>query len=207
MKRNIILALISLFIFIFASIYITFPLIFHMTNFVNGELVIAWIMNWNIHAITQLILTLPAGRQVFFDGNIFYPYHNTLAYSDLHLVSSIISIPFFLIFRQPMLPSNITFITSLILLGFFTHLLTIFITKNFFASVMSGILIIFSPVLLDKRYHLQILAIEWIPLSILFFLQYVKLKKYKYFMFSLLFFIIQTYNSFMAGYFILFSYS
>lgn len=170
-----------------------------MTNYVSGEFVVAWIMNWNIHAITSLIWP-------FFDANIFYPYHNTLAYSDLLLSSSILAMPFFMLFHEPELPSNITFLSSLILLGFFSYLLVFYITKNFLASILSGLLIIFSPVVLDKRYHLQILAIEWVPLTILFFIRFIYSKKYKFLIFSLLCFIIQTYNSFMPGYFLIISY-
>ncbi len=205
--KNLYFGLIAFVLFAFASIYITFPLIFHMTNYVTGELVVSWIMNWNIHAIMHGVWAQPGAWQAFFDANIFYPYHNTLAYSDLLLSSSIFALPLFIFVHEPELPSNITFISSLILLGFFTYILVFYLTKNFFASLLSGLLIIFSPVTLDKRFHLQILAIEWVPLALLFFLHFLKTKRYKFLILSLFFFVVQTYNSFMAGYFLVFSYT
>lgn len=198
MKKRILLAILSFFLFFVATIYITFPLIFHLKDFANGEYVIAWILNWNIHSI------LSGNILHIFQANIYYPFHNSLAFSVFLFPSSVISLIPFLFLHEPMVPSNITFFSSLIFLGFFTYILTYYITGNFFASLLSGFLIIFSPATLDKRVHLQILSIEWIPLSVLFFLHFCKTGKFQFFLLCLLFFVIQTYNDFMAGYFLVF---
>lgn len=192
----------ALIIFSVASVYITFPLIFHLGNIATGlgdELVIAWIQNWVIHGLTINPFAL-------FDANIYYPYHNSLAFSDLFLTSSILSLIPLKIIGEPIVVVNFTLISSLTLLGFFTWFLIYYLTKDFLLSILGGMLIIFSPATLDKIVHLQILAIQWVPLSILFFIIFTKSTKTRYLILSLIFFILQTYNSFLPGYFILFSY-
>lgn len=182
--------------------YITYPLIFHLGNYAVGlgdELVIAWIQNWVIHSLTTNPFSI-------FEANLYFPYHNTLAYSDLFLTSSILSIIPLKLVGQPIAVVNFTLISSFVLLGFSIYLLCFYLTKDFLASLLSGILVIFSTAVLDKTTHLQILAVQWVPLSILFFLIYIKSQKSKYLAVSLLFFLTQVYNSFLPGYFILFSY-
>lgn len=198
-KKDIWLGTLSFFIFLAATIYLTFPLIFHFKEFASGEYVIAWIFNWNIHSL------LTGNFLHIFEANIYYPFPNSLAYSDFLFPSSLIALVPFLLLHEPIIPSNVTFFSSFVLLGFFTYLLSYSITKNFFASLLSGLLVIFSPITIDKRVHLQMLALEWIPLSLLFFLRFLKTDKFRYLLLSLLFFIIQTYNNFLAGYFLVFS--
>lgn len=163
----------------------------------GDELLIAWIHNWVNYALTTNPTSL-------FDANTFFPYHNTLAYSDLFITSSLLSFIPLKIIGQPIAAFNFTFISSLMLLGFSVYLLSYYLTRNFFASLFAGVLIIFSPAVLDKKVHLQILAVEWVPLAILFFIHFLKSNRTKFLAISLLFFLLQTYNSFMPGYFIVF---
>ncbi len=186
-------------IFSLAAIYITYPLIFHLGEYATGlgdELLIAWIQNWNIHAFMTNPLRI-------FDANIFYPYNNSLAFSETFITSSILSIIPSLVFGEPIVATNFTLFSSLIFLGFCTFILVNYLTKDFFPSLFSGFLIIFSPVTLDKAVHLQILSIQWIPLSILFFVIFLQKKgKTQFLLMSMAFFVLQTYNSFLPGYFL-----
>lgn len=93
------------------------------------------------------------------------------------------------------------------MVGFFTFLLSFYLTKNFLASLISGLILIFSPAFLDKEVHIQILSIQWIPLSILMFLVFIKTLRQRYLILSLLFFDLQIYNSFLPGYFLFLFYS
>jgi hypothetical protein len=189
---------IALLIFIIAVLYITFPLAFQLTQLTTGygdEFLIAWIMNWNM----QSLLTNPFQ---LFHANIFYPYQNTLAYSDIHLTASLLAMLPTLVLDEPMVASNITLITSLCMLGFFTYLLVYSLTHDFLSSLLAGLLLIFSPVVLDKWVHLQVLAVQWIPLAILFYIKFLHSKKAIFLSISLLFFLMQTYNSFLPGYFL-----
>lgn len=88
LKNKLALYVLSALIFLAASIYITYPLIFHLGNFITGygdQYLHAWIMNWDIHKLFTDPLHI-------FSGTIYYPYINSLAYSDAFITSAILAI-------------------------------------------------------------------------------------------------------------------
>lgn len=200
-KNYFLLTFFTGFFFLLASICITFPLIFHLGEYATGlgdELLIAWIQSWVVHTLFTNPLAL-------FDANIYFPYHKTLAYSDIFLTTSLLSlIPTYFI-GQPIVANNFTLISSLALVGFSVYLLSFYIIKDFLASLLAGLLVIFSPATLSFSVHLQILGVEWVPLSILCFLFFLDSQKTRYFIGSLCCLLLQVYNSFFPAYFILFS--
>jgi len=171
--------LLAFIFFLISGLYITYPLIFHLTNMLPGlgdELLIAWIMNWNIHSFQGDISSI-------FNANIFHPYTNSLAFSDTFFTSSLLSFIPVKLLGEPIVAFNITLIFSLIFLGMSVYLLTFYLTKNFLPSLISGLLVVFSPAVLDKTTHLQVLTIFFVPLSILCFLKFLDNKKTLYFFF------------------------
>lgn len=200
-KNAIILSLLSLLLFFIAAIYITYPLVFHIGSLVTGfgdELVIAWIQNWVIHALLTNPLSL-------FEANIYFPYHNTLAFSETFIVTSILAMPVRFLSGQPISTVNFTLISSILLLGFSIYLLCFYLTKDFLASLFTGMMVIFSPAVLDYSVHLQLLSVECVPLSILFFLHFIKTKRTLFLGIALIFFLLQFYNSLLPSFFIFFS--
>lgn len=194
--------LLGVFVFAISAIYVTYPLIFHMGEYATNlrdELLISW-----IHvAVIQNIVENPLG---LFQGNMFYPYKDTLAYSDLHFASALLSAPSFWLTGQPISTINTTLILSLFLLGISAYFVTYSLTKNIFAGIIAGFLIQFSPVTLDKNVHVQALAIAWVILSVFFYIRWLQSRRFIFFLLALVFFLIQTWNSFLPGYFILFSF-
>src|SRR5262245_3885311 len=70
-------------IFILLSLVMTYPLILDLANFsiyhlYSDALLEAWTLKWDIHSL----LSGFTGLQNFWNANIFYPYPNTLAYSE-----------------------------------------------------------------------------------------------------------------------------
>lgn len=187
-------------IFFSVAIVITYPLILYLGSSATGlgdELLLSWIQSWVIHALMTNPLSL-------FQAPIFYPYPNALAYSDILLTSSFLSaIPAILI-GEPIAFQNITLILSLFLLGFSTYLLSFYLTKEYMISMLSGILVIFSPVVLDKFVHLQVLFIFFVPISFLLFFHFFNTKQTKFLFWGMVCFILQSLNSFLPGYFIVF---
>ncbi len=190
-------------IFLISAVYITYPLIFNLGKFITGfgdQYLEAYVMNWVVHSL----FTNPLG---IFEGSIYYPYLNPIAYSETFITSSVLGIIPLVLFKEPIAIVNFTLLSSIFMVGFFTFVLAFYLTKNFWASLISGLLLIFSPVLLDKKTHIQILSIQWIPISILFFIYFTKTFKSRYLFLSLLFFLLQIYNSFLPAYFLIFFYS
>ncbi len=203
-KKKWIVYVIFLLIFFYLSCFITYPLIFNLGRLSTGfadELLIAWIQNWNIHTF----LNHPSNILGIFNTNSFYPYLNTLAYSETFLTSSILSLVPIIFIKEPIAANNFTIISSLTLLGFFSYILSFYITKKHLFSFLSGILIQFSPAILDKIVHIQVLTVYFFPLSIYFLLNFLKTKKYIYYLLFLLILLAQIYNSFLPGYYIIFS--
>jgi|GEM_PF-1522548 len=201
-NRSILLGFISFLIFLLSAIYITYPLIFHIGDKVTGygdELVIAWIQNWVIHALFTNPLSL-------FQANLYYPYHNTLSFSESFITSSIMAIPARILVGQPITTENFTLIKAITILGVSIYILSYYITKNFLASLLAGLLVVFSPAVLSNYMHLQILDIGWVVLSMLFFCNFLQNKKTLSLGLSFFFFLFQIYNAILPGYFLLFFY-
>lgn len=192
---------IALLYFILTTLCITYPLIFHLSDYITGkgdELLIVWIMHWNIYALFHQPLHL-------FDANIFYPYHTTLAYSETFFTSTLIAAIPLLLCREPAMAFNSNLLFTLITVGFFTYLLVYSLTKNFFAGIISGTLLAFSTFTLTRIAIIHVIGIEWIPLALLFFIKFCKTYQAKYWVFFCVFFVLQLYNSFLPGYLIVFS--
>jgi galactitol-specific phosphotransferase system IIC component len=84
-----------------------------------------------------------------FNGKIFYPYSNTLSFSEFFLPLALIAIPIFAICENPVLAYNCIFLGGIALAGFFGVLLAYSLTGNCFASIFAGAVMML-PVL---RFH------------------------------------------------------
>lgn len=187
-------------LFFLLGIFITYPLIFHLGDLSTGmgdELLIAWINKWVIHILSS-------HPTLLFQAPSFYPYQHALAFSETFVTSSILFALPALFIKEPIAFVNVDLIGSLVLLGFSCYLLTQYFVKNRLLAVLAGTMVMFSPVVLDKYVHLQVLLIFFVPLSYLLFFYFLRTKKAKFFIAVLICFILQTYNSFLPGYFILF---
>lgn len=199
-RRNILF----LIIFSILAIFITYPLIFNLTSVATGygdELLIAWNHSWDIHNFTSNFSNIIN----IFNANIYFPYQNSLAFSDIYFTNSLLALIPVLILNSPIVANNFIFILSLILIGFFTYSLSFLLTKNNLISFLSGILVMFCPAYLSELAHTQIISIFFVILAIILLIKFLLTKKTIFFVLFLITFILQTYNSFMPGYFIVFS--
>jgi hypothetical protein len=192
--------LLALFIFFVLSIFITYPLILNMNDSITGygdDFYPAFAQNWVIHSLTT-------DPQNLFNANNFYPQKNTLAYSDPFITSALISAVPVRISGEPIMAVNFNLILSIALLGFGVFILSFYITGEFLPSIIAGILVIFAPSVLDKKVHLEYLSIGWLPISITFFLHFLKTHRSKFFALTLFFSVIQTLDAILIGYFLAF---
>lgn len=96
-RRSFLTSCAAFILFMIAVGYIAYPLPFHLGSLVTGlgdEIVIAWIQNWVVHSLATNPLDI-------FQANTYYPFHNTLDYSDAFFISSIIGIPALWFFKEP----------------------------------------------------------------------------------------------------------
>lgn len=190
-------------IFLLCGIYIFSPLVFNLTGTVTGygdNFIYVWIHTWIINSITS------GNLSSIFTTNIFYPFQIGPASSDPNIITALFSLIPYLITKEPIITINFPTISALVLSGFSIYLLSYKLTKDYLASILSGILIVLSPAYLSFFAHLQVFFIALTPLSLLYFIKFNESQKLKHFLISLIFLLLQIYNNFMAGYFILFSY-
>lgn len=198
-KRQIIGDLMVLVYFTVTTLIISFPLVFHLHEYIFGlgdELLLTWIMNWDIYSFIHDPLQI-------YNATIFHPYSNTLTYSDAFFTSSLLALVPVLLTKSPLVAYNFTYLLAHISLGFFTYLLVKKVTGSRYGGVIAGTLASFTTYTVSRHFHLQLLSIQWIPLSLLFFFLYLKRGNFKYLFLCCLFFIIQTANSFLPGFFLL----
>lgn len=142
--------------FLFLIIVVSWPLSLHLNTLIVDDvdgLLITWILNWNIHSFGLGL----NGLLNLFDANIFYPYRNTLAYSDTMLGQSLLIWPFMFIFKQPLLAYNLVLIIGFVLTGMSVFHIVYFLTRSkFFPSITAALIFNMSTLHFNYMAHLQL---------------------------------------------------
>jgi hypothetical protein len=119
----------------------------------------AWILKWGADRI-------PHGLSGFFSPPIFYPYPNTLAYSETLLGISAIVAPVQWIGGNAALTYNGALLFSYVLAGCGMYLLVRELTGNRLAGFVSACAFAFCPYRASQLEHLQVLSIGALPLAL-----------------------------------------
>jgi len=151
-------------LFLLLSVVMTYPLAFRLSDAVvnyGDPLLNTWIMAWDIHALKTQPLHL-------FDANNFYPYENTLAYSENLLTTALLAAPWTWLTDNPVLAHNMLTLLSFAFGGFCAYLLIEYLTGRSFGGMIGGIVFAFAHYRFGQISHLQLLTSWWIPLAIYF---------------------------------------
>lgn len=151
-------------IFVLLSLLLTWPLARDLRHVIYswGDPVFqSWTLGWNWHALTTDPLHI-------FDANIFYPWHNTLAYSDHLFGQTLLALPVLMLTGEGMLANNIAVLTAFVLSGFMMYLLVYDLTGNRVAGILAGAAYAFAPSRMAHLEHLHLLSMQWPPLMLLF---------------------------------------
>ncbi len=172
MKRITYLARILLppLVYLVLAIIFTWPLSTHLTTALGSgldPLLQTWVLAWN----AQAFVTDP---RTIWDAPIFFPYPETLAYSDHHLLLTIVALPFILV-GGPVLAYNLLVLASYVLTGWAVYLLASDMLvrardrrMRIFSSFIAGALFAFGTYRMTHFVHLQLLQTAWLPLALLF---------------------------------------
>jgi hypothetical protein len=125
---------------------------------VLNEWVISWVAHQAVHSPVHL-----------FDGNIFYPERNTIAYSESMVVQSAMALPLRALGASPVLTYNLLLILGFALSGWTMTLVVARWTDNWSAGLVSGTLFAFNAHTLTRLPHMQALHPEFLPLTLLAF--------------------------------------
>ena len=191
--------LLALFLYSCLTLVMTYPAVLRLKVAIIGDYVDSflntWIIAWGIRKITR------GEWGSLFDANIFFPYKNTLAYSEHLLGVALTAIPIQLGFNDPLVTFNVSVLISFVLTALGMYLLVWYLTRNGYAAFFSGLLFSFFPWRIGHIAHLQLLSAQWLPLTFLFLHKSVKSFSYRFFSGPPLFFILQFYS---CGYYGLF---
>jgi len=120
----------------------------------------AWTLAWDLHSWTTHPLNI-------FNANVFYPYRDTLAYSDYLFGQAALIAPVLLKTGNVILADNLSLLLSYALSGFAMYLLVVDLTGNRLAGIVAGFAYAFAPARMAQFEHLHLTSAEWLPLAVL----------------------------------------
>lgn len=193
-----------LFLFIVLTVINTYPLILHINTHAAGHSEDHFQNMWNFWWMNKSVFDLK--QNPYFSQYIFYPDGASLVLHTLSPISSLISIPLqHLLDNNLVLTYNLIFIFTIALVGLSMHTLAYYLTKNHFASFMAGYLLAFSPYMLEHAMgHLNLIAIYFLPLYILFLIKLKNNQSIKNIIWLALFAILTFYTDFYQMIFLFF---
>ena len=117
-----------------------------------------WRLRWVAHALR----TSPAR---LFDGNIFHPEKDALAYSDAMLLEGVVAAPLGAL--NPVLVHNVMLLLPIAASGVAMFALCWSLTRSRGAGLLAGIAFAFAPFRFEHIMHMEIQWTIWMPLAFL----------------------------------------
>ncbi len=150
-------------IFLALTLILTNPLALHVWNSVEDKqdgLLNTWIVAWVGHALVTDPFNL-------YNTNIFYPYTNTLAFSEILLPPSLFALPITLATNNPIFGYNLALLAMLWLNAFAMYLFVFDLTRRAEAGWIAGAIYAFNPFNLGNFAQLQLVTLGYLPLALL----------------------------------------
>jgi hypothetical protein len=151
-------------LFVLLTFIHLFPLSLHPDRSVS-ETIDSLLNTWILSHVRHQFFSDPGN---LFQANIFYPYSNTLTYSEHLLPQALLSLPVDFVSRNPILAYNCVFLLAYFLNGYVMFLFVRYLTKSQLAALACGIMFAFNTYNFNHISHLQLLYAWPIPLAFLF---------------------------------------
>lgn len=170
--------LIALLAFAVLAVVVTYPTAFRLDNFTvyhlyTDDLLESWTLEWDVHAM----LSGPQTLQHIWDANIFYPYPDTLAFSEHLLAWAVWLLPVVLLGDTPIVSTNLGILLSTALTGWGTYLLVFWLTKNRWAGIVAGVAFAIAPYRLGHITQLHLISTHWLPFVFLTLARLIKFNR------------------------------
>lgn len=124
--------------------------------------------SWILARVTHQMLHDPTN---LFEGNIFYPSHRSVLFSDPLLGPAALVLPLRLFTSNPVLLYNAAVLLSLLTASYGFYRLALHLHQDRGAAVLAGIAIPFCAQQMVRLWHLNLLAIGFFPFLVLGLLQ------------------------------------
>ena len=144
-----------------------------------------WTLAWDSHAFLNQPLHI-------FDANIYYPYANTLAYSENLIGSAIFAAPIIWLTGNIVLATNLAALMSCMLCGTGGYLLARRLQISVGGAFICGLIFAFAPPRFIRMGQLHMTAVQWIPFSLAFLHTYLDHGRRRDLLLAVGFFSLQT---------------
>lgn len=145
-----------------ATVLLTLPVAIHPTRTLPSDLLDtllnAWIIGWDASRLPHLLGGV-------WNAPIFFPYHDTLAFSE-NLFGLLFVAPVYWISGNAVLSYNVAFLASFAIAGIGMYLLVRSLTGSIAAAVVAGTAYAFAPYRFVQISHVQMVATGWIPVAL-----------------------------------------
>jgi hypothetical protein len=126
-----------------------------------------WTLAWDTHAFLHQPWHI-------FDANIYYPFANTLAYSENLIGSALFAAPVIWLTGNPVLAMNLVALLTCVLCGTGGYLLGRRLHLSVAAAFICGLVFAFAPPRFIRIGQLHMTAVQWIPFSLAFLHTYLE---------------------------------
>lgn len=126
-----------------------------------------WTLAWDSHAFLHQPLLI-------FDANIYYPYTNTLAYSENLIGSAFFAAPIIWLTGNLVLAMNLAALLTCVLCGVGAYFLARRWGLSPAAAFLCGVVFAFAPPRFFRLGQLHMTAVQWIPFTVAFVHSYLE---------------------------------
>jgi hypothetical protein len=149
--------------FVVATIVMTWPVWRHPSRALPSDLVDTllntWIIGWDADRLRH-------GLQGLWDAPIFFPYRNTLAFSEHLLGVAVFVAPIYWVTQNAVLTYNVALTMAFTVCGVGMYVLATALAKSRRAGLVAGVFYAFCPFHFIQLSHLQLIATGWLPLGL-----------------------------------------
>lgn len=132
----------------------------------------SWVMMWTGGQVLRFLSGDWHALSDYWNGNIFYPAQNTIAFSE-HLTPQMLQIlPIFAATDNIVLCYNLLFLSAIVLSALGMYLFVRELTGQPVAGFVAGLAFAFAPYRADQYTHLQVISTQWMPLALYGFQRY-----------------------------------
>jgi hypothetical protein len=152
------------------TLLLAYPLTMHPVGRVLSAspdvFLMMWALMWDTHAFTHQPLSI-------FEANIYYPQHDTLAYSENFIGSAVFAAPVLWLTGNPVLAMNVVWILSCVLCGVGAYFLSRRLGVGPPGATLAGLIFAFSPPRFLRLGQLHLATVQWMPFALAFLHSYL----------------------------------
>jgi hypothetical protein len=150
------------------TLVMTWPVARGLDRDIPGDLgdpaFVAGIMAWGANHWIALFTGHFAAASHFWDAPFFAPEPMAIVYSEHLALHSLLTLPAYVITRNPVLCYNLWFLSTFVLSGLGMYLLVRELTGRSVSAFVAGLAFAFAPYRIGSIAHLQVLSSQWMPL-------------------------------------------